>query len=68
MEESEKGSLRACERRILKASWFSSLQKDKILNKSKFKAFADDEIIGSKKLKFVLGRVENIVGNGENAG
>ena len=41
---------------------------DKILDLSKFKAFAEDKIDVSKKMNFVLGRVENIVGNGENAG
>ena len=35
---------------------------------SKLKAFADDKIIVTEKLKFVLGIVENIVGKGENAG
>ena len=30
------------------------------------KAFADDKIYVAKKLKFALGRVENIVGKGEN--
>ena len=35
---------------------------------TKLKAFADDKIIVIQKLKFVLGRVENIVGKGENAG
>ena len=35
---------------------------------SKFKAFADEKIILSQELKFVLGRAENIVGKGENAG
>ena len=35
---------------------------------TKFKACADDKIIVTQKLKFVLGRVENIVGKGENAG
>ena len=34
----------------------------------KLKAFADDKIIVAEKLKFVLGRVENIVGKAENAG
>ena len=29
-------------------------------------AFADDKIKVTKKLKFVMGRVENIVGKGEN--
>ena len=45
-----------------------SLPDDKILDWSKFKAFADDKINVKKKLKFGLGRVENIVRNGENAG
>ena len=40
----------------------------KILDLSKFKAFADDKINVSKKKIFVLGRVENTVGNGETAG
>ena len=32
------------------------------------KAFADDKITVTKKIKLVVGRVQNIVGNGENAG
>ena len=47
---------------------FNSLPLDKISDSTKFKAFADDTIILTQKLKFMLGRVENIVGNGENAG
>ena len=47
---------------------FNSLPNDKISDESKFKAFADDEIITTQKLKFKFGRVENIVGKGENAG
>ena len=39
-----------------------------MLDSSKLKAFADDNIKVTKKLKFVLGRVENIVEKGENAG
>ena len=35
---------------------------------SKFKASADDKIIVTQKFNFVFGRVENIVGKGENAG
>ena len=35
---------------------------------SNLTTFADDKINVTKKLKFVLGRVENIVGKGENAG
>ena len=45
-----------------------SLSNDKISDWSKLKAFADDKIDVPKKLKFVLGRVENIEGKGENAG
>ena len=40
----------------------NSLQNNKILNQSKLKAFAGDKINMTEKLKFVLGRVENIVG------
>ena len=38
------------------------------LDWSKLKALADDKINVTEKLKFVLGRVENIMGKGENAG
>ena len=47
---------------------FNSLPNDKIQDLSKIKAFADDKIILTQKLKFVLERVENIVEKGENAG
>ena len=55
----------------------TSLPNDKILDWSKLKGFADDKMNGGEKLKFVMGRVENmgkgervenIVGKGENAG
>ena len=46
----------------------NSLSNDKILDESKFKASADDNTIVTQKLKYVLGRVENIMGKGENAG
>ena len=46
----------------------NSLPHNKILDGSKLKAFADDKLNATEKLKFVLGRVENIVGKGENAG
>ena len=49
-------------------SALNSLPNDKILEWSKLKAFADDKINVTEKLKVVLGRVENIVGKGENAG
>ena len=41
---------------------------DKILDLSKLKAFADDKIIETQKLKIKLRRVENIVRKGENTG
>ena len=47
---------------------FNSLPNDKILDWSKFKAFADDKINVGYKLKTVYGKVENIVRKGENAG
>ena len=50
------------------AGLFNSLPNDKILNLSKLKAFVDGKMSMTLKLKFVLGRVENIVGEGENAG
>ena len=40
----------------------------KILDQSKLKAFADDKINVTERVKFVLGRIKNIVGKGENAG
>ena len=43
------------------------LPNDKILDLSKFKAYADAKTNVIEKLKFVLGRVENIVGKGEIA-
>ena len=46
---------------------FNSLPKDKFYM-PKLKAFADNKIIVAEKLKFVLGRDENIVGKEENAG
>ena len=41
---------------------------DNILGLSKSKASADDKVKVTETLKFDLGRVENIVGKGENAG
>ena len=46
----------------------NSLPNHKVLDKSKFKAFADKKIILTQKSKFQSERVENIVGKGENAG
>ena len=48
--------------------WFNSLPNDNFLDWFKLKALADDKIYVAEKLKFVLGRVENIMGKKENAG
>ena len=53
---------------IFYSSTFNSLLNNRILDWSTFKAFADDNSNLNQKLKFALGRVENIVGKGENAG
>ena len=47
---------------------YNCLPNDIFLDWSKLKAFADDKINVNKNLKFVLERIENIVGKGENAG
>ena len=47
---------------------FDSLPNNKILDLSKFKAFADNNLPVAKIAKFVSDWVENIVGEGENAG
>ena len=49
-------------------SRFNSLPNNKILDWSKFKAFADDKIKFAKMIIFVFNTIENIVGKGENAG
>ena len=46
----------------------NSLPNDKFLDWSNLKALADHRLKVTEKLKFVSGRVENIEGNGENAG
>ena len=46
----------------------NSLSNDKVVDLSKLKAFADDKINVTEQLKFVMRRVENIMGKGENAG
>ena len=51
--------------------WFRDIYPspdNKILDWSKFKAFADDKINAGEKLKTVYGRVEDIVRKGENVG
>ena len=54
---------------LSKEDWLvNSLPNDKILDWSKFKAFADNKRKLAKMMVFVFDRVENIVGKGENAG
>ena len=47
---------------------FNSLPNNNFLDWSNLKTIADNKIKVTQKLKFGLGRVENIVGKGENAG
>ena len=54
--------------RLLSQKCVNSLPNDKILDWSKLKAFADDKLDAIVKLKYALGKVENVVGKGENAG
>ena len=49
-------------------SLFKTLPHYKILGQSKLKVFAGDKINVAEKFWFILERVENIVGKGENAG
>ena len=44
------------------------LPDDTFLDWSKLVAFVDDKVNATQNLKFVLGRVDNIVGKGENGG
>ena len=46
----------------------NSLPNDKIPDRSKLKAFADDKLDVVKNADFSLDRLENTVGKGENAG
>ena len=46
---------------------FNLLPNDKILDLSKLKAFAEDKIKVTEKMKFALEMTENIVGKGGNA-
>ena len=48
--------------------YFNCLPNDKSLDKIKFKVFANGNSNLTKIVIFVIDRVENIVGKGENAG
>ena len=54
-----------CKQQIKNDLPFNSMTNDKILA---LNLFADNKIIVTQKMKFVLGRVENIVEKGENTG
>ena len=47
---------------------FNSLPNDKILDVTKLKAFADDKINVAQMMIFVLDKLKNIVGKGQNGG
>ena len=47
---------------------FNSLPNDQILDVTKLKAFADDKINVAQMLLSVFDKIENVVGEGENAG
>ena len=47
---------------------YLTLPNNKFLNWFKLRAFADDNLDTNQKFKYALGRVENIVGTGENTG
>ena len=53
---------------VLQDQYFKSLPNDKILDQSNLTDIADDTINATYITNFALGRVENIVGKGENAG
>ena len=48
--------------------YINSLPNNKFLDRSKLKAFADNKLNLPEKIEICLGKVENIVGKGENAG
>ena len=54
--------------KYLKPVHINSPLNDKNLDWSKLNASADNKMNVTEKLKFVLKRLENIVGKGENAG
>ena len=58
---------RKCCQQGLKTEPFNSLPNNKFLDWSRLKAFADDKINVTKKLKFVFTKIEIIEGKGENA-
>ena len=56
------GCFQGASKGVIVWEWVNSLPSDKVFDQSKFKAFADDKINVTKRLKFVKGREDNIVG------
>ena len=54
--------------RVYRGQLLKSLPNNEILDWFEFRAFADDKINVTEKMKFIQGRMVNIVGKGENAG
>ena len=50
------------------STYVNSLPNDKVLDETKFKAFADDKLNNKKYNISLFDRVENFLGKGENAG
>ena len=63
-----KGFFPGASKGVIVWEWVNSLPNYKTLDLSKLKAFADDQLNVTEKLKIVLERVENTVEKGENAG
>ena len=63
-----KGFFQNLSKGVIVWEWVNSLLNDKFLDWFELKAAADDKSNVAEKLKFVLGRGENIVGKGENDG
>ena len=53
---------------LFKFLYFNSFPNNKILDKSKLKAFTDDELNVAEVMISVFHKIENTVGKGESAG
>ena len=78
-ESSQDNSIEYPWQNLIYKSWYLKLHysllygvnpfpNDKVLDETKFKAFADDKLNNKKNNIFVFDRIENILGTGENAG
>ena len=62
------GIQQGCDNQSCNQRCINYLSNDNLLGWSKFIGSADEKINVTQKLKFSMGRVESIVGKGENAG